>query len=72
MIRIRKFDWQAEHLREAEIAVFHRVPARIFTLPCLQHFRSSTPMPPTFWDGTDPVIRGHRAAPGGARRRGQT
>ena len=44
-------------------AVFDRLFARVFTLPTSIRFRSSDPLPPTLWDGTDPLLGGHQAVP---------
>lgn len=41
--------------------VFARLSA---TLPA-GHFRSSSGLHPTLWDGTDPLLGGHGGGPGG-------
>lgn len=46
---------------------FGRPFARPFVLPTLPCFTSSPAVSPSPWDGTDPLLGGHPAVPGGSR-----
>jgi hypothetical protein len=50
------------NLTTANESVFARLFDRIFTLSPLPHFPSSLPTLPSFRDGTDPLLAGHRPA----------
>jgi hypothetical protein len=43
--------------------VFDAASAPIFTMPSSRHFPRSHPYFRTLWDGTDPLLGGHGAAP---------
>jgi hypothetical protein len=46
-------------LGERQGCVFAPMSAPIFTSTCSPPFPSSTPQPPTFRDGTDPLLGAH-------------
>jgi hypothetical protein len=50
--------------REAAESVFIRVFARVSATLAISCFRWPYGQLPSLWDGTDPLLGGHRAAPG--------
>lgn len=52
---------------EAAESVSIRVLARVSATPSNIHFRSTHGLLPTLRDGTDPLLGGLRAAPGGSQ-----
>jgi hypothetical protein len=57
------FVMMANVVDRAASAVFDRQFAHVFTSPFSTRYPRSNPMLPALWDGTDPLLGGHPAAP---------